>query len=70
MAIPAYLWLYEEEGNLIKGSVDLTGSEVSIECVEIQAFRFLDRVQNSIRRSRWLTGFTDKVRASYTAMVS
>ena len=41
MAIPVYLWLYDDAGNLIKGSVDVQDRESSIEiiclnhCVEI-----------------------------------
>ncbi|MBB3322044.1 hypothetical protein FHW74_001500 [Atlantibacter sp. RC6] len=31
MAISVYIWLYEEEGKLLKGSVDVTGREGSIE---------------------------------------
>jgi type VI secretion system secreted protein Hcp len=41
MAIPVYLWLYEEEGKLIKGSVDVTGREGSIECVGMQHDLFI-----------------------------
>lgn len=33
MAIPVYLWLYEEGGKLLKGSVDVNGREGSIELV-------------------------------------
>ncbi|GGX62508.1 Hcp family type VI secretion system effector [Saccharospirillum salsuginis] len=34
MAIPAYLWLKDEQGNDIKGSVSVTGREGSIEVLE------------------------------------
>lgn len=30
MAIPVYLWLYEEDGKLLKGGVDVNGREGSI----------------------------------------
>jgi len=30
MAVPVYLFLYDEEGNLIKGDVDITKREGSI----------------------------------------
>lgn len=36
MAIPVYLWLYNDAGNLIKGSVDIFGREHSIEVVASQ----------------------------------
>lgn len=35
MAIPVYLWLKDDEGNLVKGSVDMRGREGSIEIVEL-----------------------------------
>lgn len=35
MAIPVYLWLTDDAGNLVKGSVDVHGSEGSIEIVEL-----------------------------------
>jgi len=41
MAIPVYVWLYEEEGKLLKGSVDVTGREGSIECVGMQHDLFI-----------------------------
>ena len=31
MAIPAYLWLKDDGGELIKGAIDVKGSESSIE---------------------------------------
>lgn len=34
MAIPVYLWLTDDAGNLVKGSVDVNGREGSIEVVE------------------------------------
>lgn len=34
MAIPVYLWLTNDAGNLVKGSVDINGREGSIEIVE------------------------------------
>lgn len=34
MAIPAYLWLKDEQGNDIQGSVNVTGREGSIEVLE------------------------------------
>ncbi|MEP4546668.1 MAG: Hcp family type VI secretion system effector [Saccharospirillum sp.] len=34
MAIPAYLWLQDEQGNDIRGSVNVTGREGSIELIE------------------------------------
>lgn len=33
MAIPVYLWLYDDAGNLIKGSVDVADREHSIEVI-------------------------------------
>lgn len=36
MAIPVYLWLYDDIGNLIKGSVDVYGREHSIETVALR----------------------------------
>lgn len=41
MAIPVYLWLYEEEGKLLKGSVDVTGREGSIELTGMQHDLFI-----------------------------
>ncbi|WP_024549669.1 type VI secretion system tube protein TssD [Siccibacter turicensis] len=41
MAIAVYLWLYEEEGKLLKGSVEITGHEGSIECVGMQHDLFI-----------------------------
>ncbi len=41
MAIPVYVWLYKEEGKLLKGSVDVTGRVVSIECVGMQHDLFI-----------------------------
>lgn len=35
MAIPVYLWLYDEDENLVKGSVEVAGRERSIEVVEL-----------------------------------
>ncbi|MDY0971985.1 Hcp family type VI secretion system effector [Siccibacter turicensis] len=35
MAIPVYLWLTDDAGNPVKGSVDLHGREGSIEIVEL-----------------------------------
>ncbi|MFA1282204.1 Hcp family type VI secretion system effector [Citrobacter telavivensis] len=35
MAIPVYLWLKDDAGNLVKGSVDVRGREGSIEIVEL-----------------------------------
>lgn len=35
MAIPVYLWLTDDAGNLVKGSVDINGREGSIEVVEL-----------------------------------
>lgn len=34
MAMPVYLWLTNDAGNLVKGSVDINGREGSIEIVE------------------------------------
>lgn len=36
MAIPVYLWLYEEDGKLLKGGVDVNGRGGSIELVGMQ----------------------------------
>ena len=36
MAIPVYLWLYDDVGNLIKGSVDVYGREHSIEIIALR----------------------------------
>lgn len=33
MAIPVYAWLYDDAGNLIKGSADVSGRENSIEVI-------------------------------------
>jgi type VI secretion system secreted protein Hcp len=41
MAIPVYLWLYEEEGRLLKGSVDVSGREGSIELTGMQHDLFI-----------------------------
>jgi type VI secretion system secreted protein Hcp len=41
MAIPVYLWLYDEEGKLIKGSVDVTEREGSIEVTGMQHNLFI-----------------------------
>lgn len=35
MAIPVYLWLIDDAGNQVKGSVDIHGREGSIEIVEL-----------------------------------
>ena len=35
MAIPVYLWLTDDAGNQVKGSVDIHGREGSIEIVEL-----------------------------------
>lgn len=35
MAIPVYLWLIDDAGNQVKGSVDVHGREGSIEIVEL-----------------------------------
>ncbi|WP_261640139.1 type VI secretion system tube protein TssD [Erwinia mallotivora] len=35
MAIPVYLWLTDDAGNQVKGSVDINGREGSIEVVEL-----------------------------------
>ncbi|ANG93465.1 Hcp family T6SS protein CtsH1 [Lelliottia amnigena] len=35
MAIPVYLWLTDEAGNQVKGSVDMPGREGSVEIVEL-----------------------------------
>ncbi|HEY2452289.1 MAG TPA: type VI secretion system tube protein TssD [Scandinavium sp.] len=35
MAIPVYLWLTDDAGNQVKGSVDVQGREGSIEVVEL-----------------------------------
>jgi len=35
MAIPVYLWLTDDAGNQVKGSVDVQGREGSIEIVEL-----------------------------------
>ncbi|WP_312416652.1 type VI secretion system tube protein TssD [Pseudescherichia sp.] len=35
MAIPVYLWLKDDGGNLVKGSVDVNGREGSIEIMEL-----------------------------------
>lgn len=35
MAIPVYLWLTDEAGNQVRGSVDVQGREGSIEIVEL-----------------------------------
>lgn len=34
MAIPAYMWLKDDGGSVIKGSVDVNGREDSVEIVE------------------------------------
>ena len=36
MAIPAYMWLKDDGGSAIKGSVDVHGREDSVEIVEFQ----------------------------------
>lgn len=36
MAIPVYLWLYSEDGKLLKGGVDVNGREGSNEIVSLQ----------------------------------
>lgn len=35
MAIPVYLWLTDDAGNMVKGSVEVKGREGSIEVVEL-----------------------------------
>lgn len=35
MAIPVYLWLTDDAGNQVKGSVDIRGREGSIEIIEL-----------------------------------
>lgn len=35
MAIPVYLWITDDAGNLVKGSVDIHGREGSIEIMEL-----------------------------------
>ena len=44
MAIPAYMWLKDDGGSAIKGSVDVHGREDSVEIVEFQ-----HNVQHSYR---------------------
>lgn len=41
MAIPVYLWLYEEKEKLLKGSVNVAGREGSIELTGMQHDLFL-----------------------------
>lgn len=41
MAIPVYLWLYEDDGKLLKGGVDVNGREGSIELVGMQHAVFI-----------------------------
>lgn len=41
MAIPVYLWLYDDAGNLIKGSVDVVNREHSIEILGLNHAVFL-----------------------------
>ncbi|MBA2815882.1 type VI secretion system tube protein TssD [Candidatus Pantoea persica] len=41
MAIPVYLWLYDEEDDLVRGDVDINRREGSIEIVGIQHDVFL-----------------------------
>lgn len=41
MAIPVYLWLYEGEGKLLRGSVNVTGREGSIELTGMQHDLFI-----------------------------
>ena len=36
MAIPVYLWLYDDNGKLLKGSVDIASREGSIELTGMQ----------------------------------
>lgn len=36
MAIPVYLWLYDEEDKLVRGGVEVNGREGSIEIVGMQ----------------------------------
>jgi len=36
MALPVYLWIYEEDGKLLKGGVEVKGREGSIELVGMQ----------------------------------
>ncbi len=37
MAIPVYAWLYDDAGNLIKGSADVSGRENSIEVLSVMS---------------------------------
>ncbi|KGT87242.1 Hcp1 family type VI secretion system effector [Erwinia typographi] len=41
MSIPVYLWIFEEEGKLLKGSVDVSGREGSIELTGMQHDLFI-----------------------------
>jgi len=36
MAMPVYLWLYDDAGNLIKGAVNVAGREHSIEVIALR----------------------------------
>lgn len=60
MAIPVYLWLYEEEGKLLKGSVDVTGREGSIEITGMQHDLFIptDDTTGSVTGTRQHEAYT------------
>ena len=47
MATPIYLWLFEEDGKLIKGNVDVNGREGSIELTGMQHNIFIPNDQAS-----------------------
>ncbi|WP_288491806.1 type VI secretion system tube protein TssD [uncultured Pantoea sp.] len=60
MAIPIYLWLYEEEDKLIKGSVDVIGREGSIELSGMQHDLFIqtDDTTGSLKGTRQHEAYT------------
>lgn len=55
MVIPVYLWLKDDAGNLVKGSVDVRGREGSIEIIELLHGVELLRITLRERSSRKLS---------------
>lgn len=60
MAIPIYLWLYEEDGKLLKGSVEVNGREGCIELVGMQHNIFIpdDDMTGAITGTRQHEAYT------------
>lgn len=60
MAIPVYLWLYDEDGKLLKGGVDVEGRECSIVLMGIdhEVLAPTDAMNGSLTGTRQHEAFT------------